>query len=56
MGARIANRAVVTIQIIGWAAIIIVTGLFLTVIGTSITECLQIRAESRLERQLQRRP
>jgi hypothetical protein len=40
MGAKIANRAVVTIQIIGWAAIIIVMAMFLTAIGTSITECL----------------
>jgi hypothetical protein len=40
MGARIANRAIVTIQIVGWAAIIIVMTIFLTVIGASITECL----------------
>jgi hypothetical protein len=40
MGAKIANRAVVTIQIIAWAAIIIVMAMFLTAIGTSITECL----------------
>ena len=40
MGARIANRAIVTIQIIGWAAITIVMAMFLTVIGTSIAECL----------------
>ena len=40
MSLRIATRAIVTIQNIGWAAIIIVMGLFLTVIGTSITECL----------------
>src|ERR1700747_667372 len=40
MGAKIANRAIVTIQIIGWVAIIIVMAMFLTAIGTSITECL----------------
>lgn len=40
MGTRIANRAIITIQVMGWAAIIIVMGLFLTVIGASITDCL----------------
>jgi hypothetical protein len=40
MRARISNRAMVTIQLIGWAAIMIVMGMFLTVIGKSITECL----------------
>ena len=40
MGARIANRAIATIQVIGWVTIIIVMGIFLTVIGKAITECL----------------
>ena len=40
MGARIANRAIVAIQIVGWVGIIIVMTIFLTVIGASITECL----------------
>ena len=37
---KIANGAMVTIQLISWAGIIIVMGLILTVVGTSITECL----------------
>jgi hypothetical protein len=36
MGARIANRAIVTIQVISQAAIIIAMGMILTVIGASI--------------------
>jgi hypothetical protein len=33
---RIANRAVITIEVISWAAIIIVMGMILSVIGTAI--------------------
>src|SRR5437879_937328 len=40
MRTRISNRAIATIQAISWAAIVIVMGMFLTVIGASITECL----------------
>ena len=40
MRSRISNHAIATIQVISWAAIIIVMGMFLTVIGASITECL----------------
>jgi hypothetical protein len=36
MGTRIANRAIVTIQVISQAAIIIAMGMILTVIGASI--------------------
>jgi len=36
MCTRIANRAIVTIQVIGRAALIIAMGMILTVIGTSI--------------------
>lgn len=42
MDARIANRAVVTIEAIGWVAIIVVMGLILIVIGTSIYGLLGI--------------
>lgn len=40
MPSRISNRAIATIQVIGWATIMIVMGMFLTVIGAGITECL----------------
>jgi len=40
MRPRISNRAIATIQVIGWTAIMIVMGMFLTVIGAGITECL----------------
>jgi hypothetical protein len=40
MRTRISNRFIATIQVIGWATIIIVTGMFLTVIGAGIAECL----------------
>jgi hypothetical protein len=40
MRPRISNRAIATIQVIGWMAIMIVMGMFLTVIGAGITECL----------------
>jgi len=36
MGARIANRAVVTIEVIGQVAIIVVMGMILVAIGASI--------------------
>jgi hypothetical protein len=36
MGTRIANRAIVTIQVISRVAIIIAMGMILTVIGASI--------------------
>lgn len=40
MHSRISNRAIATVQVISWVAIVIVMGMFLTVIGVSITECL----------------
>ena len=40
MRTKISNRAIATIQVIGWAAIVTVMGMFLTVIGAGITECL----------------
>jgi hypothetical protein len=40
MRTRISNRVIATIQVVGWATIIIVTGMFLTVIGAGIAECL----------------
>jgi hypothetical protein len=40
MSTKIANRAIATIQIISWAAIVIVMGMIFTVIGISVTECL----------------
>ena len=40
MRPRISDRAIATVQVIGWATIIFVMGMFLTVIGASITECL----------------
>jgi len=41
MGTRIVNRVIVTIQVIRWAAAIIVTGMILTVIGAGIYESLR---------------
>jgi hypothetical protein len=40
MRTKISNRAIATIRVIGWAAIVTVMGMFLTVIGAGITECL----------------
>jgi len=40
MRTRISNRAIATIQVIGWMAIVAVMGMFLAVIGAGITECL----------------
>jgi hypothetical protein len=40
IGTRIARRAIVTVQVINWAAIIVGMGLILAVIGASIIECL----------------
>ena len=40
MRTRISDRAIATIQVIGWAGIMIVMGMFLTVIGASISDCL----------------
>ena len=42
MYARIANRAIVTIQVISRVAIVIAMGMILTVIGTSIYGMLGI--------------
>jgi hypothetical protein len=36
MGAKIANRAIVAVQIIRWMAIIIVMGMILTIVAASI--------------------
>jgi hypothetical protein len=41
MSTRIANRAIVTIQVISQVAIIIATGMILTVIGASIYESVR---------------
>jgi hypothetical protein len=41
MGARIASRAIVAIQVIRWMAIIVVMGMISTVIGASIYESLR---------------
>lgn len=43
MDTRIGRRAIVTAQVINWAAIIIGMALILTVIGASIMECLANR-------------
>ena len=40
MRTRMSDRAIATIQVIGWAGIMIVMGMFITVIGASISECL----------------
>jgi len=40
MGARIANRAIVAIQVIRWMAIIVVMGMILTIIAASIYRSL----------------
>lgn len=40
MRPKMSYRAIATIQVIGWATIIIVMGMFLTVIGAGISECL----------------
>jgi hypothetical protein len=42
MDTRIANRAIITIQVISWAAIIIVLGMILTIIGVGIYRSLAI--------------
>jgi hypothetical protein len=42
MGTGIANRAIITIQVISWAAIIIVLGMILTIIGVGIYGSLGI--------------
>jgi hypothetical protein len=36
MGARIANRAIVTIQVISWVATVIVLEMILSLLGASI--------------------
>jgi hypothetical protein len=36
MGTRIANRTIVTIQVISWVATIIVMGMILSLLGASI--------------------
>jgi hypothetical protein len=41
MGTRIADRVIVTIQVISRGAIIIATGMILTVIGAGIYESLR---------------
>jgi hypothetical protein len=40
MRTRISDRTIATIHVIRWAGIMIVMGMFLTVIGASISECL----------------
>jgi hypothetical protein len=42
MSTRIANRAFITIQVISWAAIIMVLGMILTIIGVGIYGSLGI--------------
>jgi hypothetical protein len=42
MDTRIANRAIITIQVISWAAIIIVLGMILTIIEVGIYRSLGI--------------
>jgi hypothetical protein len=42
MDTRMTGRAIVTIQVISWVAIIIVTGMILTVVGASIYGSLGI--------------